>query len=558
MNNITTKPLIVQGDRTLLLEVNHPGYNEARHAISPFTELVKSPEYIHTYRMSSLSLWNAASLGWKAEKVVSILREYSQYAIPVHIEKEIISTMERFGKLELARQDGELVLRAEDGQVIEQLLSYPSIAQLVTRCIDSHSVVIPQGIRGMIKQTLMKLGYPVRDVAGYTDGEELKLSLYETPNFSLRTYQKEAVDAFYDKGSVSGGNGIIVLPCGAGKTIVGIETMVRFGMATLILTSNTTSVKQWREEIISKTTLTGDQVGIYTGEAKEVGPVTVSTYQMITHRSNADVPFPHLSLFHERNWGLIIYDEVHLLPAPVFRMTADIQAKRRLGLTATLVREDGRAEDVFSLIGPKKYELPWRMLEQQGWIATAECTEIRVPMPEKVQRLYIESGERQKFRIASENPAKTDVVRKVLTDHSDEQVLIIGQYVAQLEAIAQELKVPVITGITPHDEREKLYRMFRSKELKVLVVSRVANFAVDLPDAAVAIQISGTFGSRQEEAQRLGRILRPKKGENIARFYSLVSSDSKEEQYALKRQRFLVEQGYRYHLQIAEKPSRKI
>lgn len=541
-------PLIVQGDRTLLLEVRHPKYSEVRDALTPFAELIKSPDYIHTYRITPLSLWNAAALGFGAETVLDVLERYAKFPVPSPVQNEIAKTMSRFGQLRLFVREERLVLSATDPQVMDDILSYASIASLIEQRVNEREMIIPLAWRGVIKQSLLKLGYPVQDMAGYTDGEKVEMSLCEQRGFVLRDYQKTAVDAFYAGGSTSGGNGVIVLPCGAGKTLVGIETMVRFGMATLVLTSSTTSVKQWRSEMLARTTLTEEQVGMYTGQEKNVGPVTISTYQMITHRATDTGEYPHLSLFHERNWGLIVYDEVHLLPAPVFRMTADIQAKRRLGLTATLVREDGRADDVFSLIGPKKYELPWRQLEEQGFIASAVCTEVRVPLSGQQKAAYIGAGEREKFRIAAENPDKTPIVKDVLRQHEGEQVLIIGHYVSQLELLARELNAPLITGKTPQGEREVLYKKFRLGDIDTLVVSRVANFAIDLPDASVAVQVSGTFGSRQEEAQRLGRVLRPKKDGRTAHFYSLVSTESKEEQYAHKRQMFLVEQGYEYRL----------
>ncbi|AMA73611.1 MULTISPECIES: DNA repair helicase XPB [Aneurinibacillus] len=545
-------PLIVQADRTLLLEVRHPMYSEVRDALTPFAELVKSPDYIHTYRLTSLSLWNAAALGLRAETVLSVLNKYAKFPVPPSIREEITRTMGRFGQLQLFVRGGELVLAAAEPRIMEEIMSYVSIATLVGRQVNECEVIVPIAQRGMIKQTLLKLGFPVQDMAGYTDGERVTMALCEKRGFQLRDYQRAAVDAFYAGGSASGGNGVVVLPCGAGKTLVGIDTMVRFGMATLVLTSSTTSVRQWKNEILARTTLAEEQVGTYTSQEKQVRPVTISTYQMITHREPGSDDFPHLSLFHKRDWGLIIYDEVHLLPAPVFRMTADIQAKRRLGLTATLVREDGRADDVFSLIGPKKYELPWRQLEERGFIASAVCMEIRVPLSASLRAKYTDSGERQKFRIAAENPSKVPVVKEVLKQHQGEQILVIGHYVSQLEMVAREIQAPLITGKTPQEEREKLYRRFRCGDIPTLVVSRVANFAVDLPDASVAVQISGTFGSRQEEAQRLGRILRPKKDGRIAHFYSLVSANSKEEYYAHRRQMFLIEQGYQYNLRILE------
>ncbi|WCK56042.1 helicase-associated domain-containing protein [Aneurinibacillus sp. Ricciae_BoGa-3] len=544
------RPLIVQGDRTLLLEVNHELYKQTRSAILPFAELVKSPDYIHTYRITPLSLWNAASLGMQDEQIIETLERYSKYPIPRMLVQEIKDTVSRFGKIMMRFENNDLLLVSEDDGSMEELLSYPSFARHILRVVNPYTVAVPKQLRGLIKQSLLKLGYPVRDLSGYSSGEPLDVTLNNEEGFTPRSYQIEAVDAFYAGGSVYGGNGVVVLPCGAGKTIVGIETMARIKMDTLILTSNTTSVHQWRAEILKWTTLSPDQVGIYTGSEKEVCPVTISTYQMMTYK-NASGEFPHLDLFHRRNWGLILYDEVHLLPAPVFRMTADIQAKRRLGLTATLVREDGREEDVFSLIGPKKYELPWRILEEEGYIARASCTEIRLPLVGQERSRYMEAGERQKFRIASENSRKIPAVKNLLQRHAGEQVLIIGQYVSQMEELSHELGIPLITGRTPNAERETLYTQFRRGEISNLIVSRVANFAVDLPDASVAVQISGMFGSRQEEAQRLGRILRPKKT-NQAYFYTLVSAGSTEETYALKRQMFLIEQGYSYKVVYEE------
>lgn len=544
-------PLIVQGDLTLLLEVSHPHFPEAREAVSAFTELVKSPAYLHTYRMTPLTLWNAASLGFTEGTVTAALNKYTKFPISPRVLKEISNTMARYGKLRLLNETGCLRMECEDPNVLDQIGSYPTVAALLGGRESAHAFSLPLTHRGPIKQVLLKLGFPVQDLAGFSKGEPLLLSYKEDPNFTLRPYQKNAVDAFFSSGGLYGGNGVVVLPCGSGKTIVGLEAMVRLGMETLILTGNTTSVLQWRDEILSYTTLQENQVGIYTGFEKSPGPVTISTYQMVTYRTG-DSLYPHLDLFHRRNWGLIIYDEVHLLPAPVFRLTADLQAKRRLGLTATLIREDGREGDVFSLIGPKKYELPWRILEEKEFIAEAECMEIRVPMPRETWEKYSGSPERLKFRIASENPGKVGVIKRLLKKHPKEQVLIIGQYVSQLERLSQELDIPLITGKTTQVERENLYSRFRNRHLKALIVSRVANYAVNLPDASVAIQVSGTFGSRQEEAQRLGRILRPKEGANQAFFYTLVSEDSNEETYAHKRQMFLVEQGYSYRLQFTE------
>jgi DNA excision repair protein ERCC-3 len=545
-------PLIIQSDRTLLLEVQNPLYEEVREKIAPFAELLKSPEYIHTYRITPLSLWNAASAGMKAEEMVAILERYAKYGLPESIRKDIYDQVGRFGLLKIEADQGKLWLTAKDPLILQEVCQYKSIQKQLGDIKANDRAEIPLGARGTIKQELIKLGYPVQDLAGYAEGEALSVNLLPLTRsqqpFRLREYQARAVDAFYAEGSVYGGSGVLVLPCGAGKTIIGLAVMAKVKMETLILTTNGTSVRQWIREILDKTDLKAEDVGEYTGERKEVRPVTVATYQILTYRSNRDEQYPHLSLFNQRNWGLIIYDEVHLLPAPVFRITADIQAKRRLGLTATLVREDGREEDVFTLIGSKKAEVQWKELEQQGWIAEALCKEIRIPMESALRERYVTADLRNKYRIAAENPKKLPLIRKLLSQHEGDQVLIIGQYVEQLERIAEELQAPLITGKTPQMERDHLYQKFRTGEINRLIVSKVANFAIDLPDANVAIQVSGTFGSRQEEAQRLGRIIRPKQGENRAYFYTLVTRDSKDQDYAFKRQLFLVEQGYSYQI----------
>jgi DNA excision repair protein ERCC-3 len=543
-------PVIVQSDRTVLLEVQNPLFIEARLALSGFAELVKSPEYIHTYRITPLSLWNAAASGLGPEKVIESLSTYSKYGVPPSIVKEIDDYMKRYGLIRLEKKGDELQLVSDDPLLLADLMSYQSLQPYVEERVSPAAYRLKAYSRGLIKQELIRLGYPVQDLAGYTAGEACPVTLRETTvqgkPFSLRPYQREAVDAFYAGGAVTGGSGVLVLPCGAGKTVIGLGTICEVQAATLILTTNTTSVRQWVQELIDKTSIDPSQVGEYTGERKEVKPITVATYQILTYRNKAGEEFPHLQLLTERDWGLIIYDEVHLLPAPVFRMTAGIQAKRRLGLTATLVREDGREEDVFSLVGPKKYEMPWKALEESGWIAGARCREIRLPIEPILREAYAHASPRQKYRIAAENPRKVEVILNLLKRHEHDQVLIIGQYIDQLERVAAALEAPLITGKVPEREREALYSQFRRGEIKRLVVSKVANFAVDLPDANVAIQISGSFGSRQEEAQRLGRILRPKQGENEAHFYTLVTRDTREQEFALHRQLFLVEQGYQY------------
>ncbi|EMT54828.1 ATP-dependent helicase [Brevibacillus borstelensis AK1] len=543
-------PMIVQSDRTILLEAQHPLFNEARQALAGFAELIKSPEYIHTYRITPLSLWNAAAAHIAPEQVTEVLGTYSKYGVPSTIVREIHETMKRYGLIRLEKAADQLLLTGDDPLLLQELTSYRSISSLLEEHREEHEYPVKPYARGLIKQELIRLGYPVQDLAGYTSGEDCPVSLLPTTAsgkaFSLRGYQQEAVDAFHAAGSALGGSGVLVLPCGAGKTVIGLGALCQLQKATLILTTNTTSVRQWISELRDKTDLDPAMIGEYTGEQKEVKPVTVATYQILTYRPDAESDFPHMELFSKRDWGLIIYDEVHLLPAPVFRVTSGIQATRRLGLTATLVREDGREEDVFTLIGPKKYEMPWKVLEEQGWIAGATCQEIRLPFEAKWREAYAHAGARQKFRIAAENPRKLDVVRKLLDRHGNDRVLIIGQYVEQLEQMAQLLDIPVITGKVPEKERESLYQRFKAGDLTRLIVSKVANFAVDLPDANVAIQISGTFGSRQEEAQRLGRILRPKQKENTAHFYTLVTRDTREQEFAMNRQLFLVEQGYKY------------
>jgi len=546
-------PLIVQSDRTILLEVQNPLFSEARQALSGFAELLKSPEYIHTYRVTPLSLWNASASGFSAESIIQALLTYSKFGVPPAIVGEIQEQMSRYGMIRLEQWDDALVLVSENDLLLTELTCYKQIERYIQERLSSQAYRIPLHTRGVIKQELIKLGYPVQDVAGYTEGEPCALQLRTqtttgTP-FSLRSYQQDAVDTFYAGGSSMGGSGVLVLPCGAGKTIIGIGAIDKLQTATLILTTNATSVRQWIDELLDKTTLTADQVGEYTGQRKEVKPITVATYQILTYRPKGEnEEYPHLKLFTERDWGLIIYDEVHLLPAPIFRMTTGIQAKRRLGLTATLVREDQREEDVFTLIGPKKYDLPWKDLEEKGWIAQAVCKEIRLPIEPHLREKYAFATPQQKYRIAAENPNKAMAVQKLLERHANDRVLIIGQYLDQLQELADTLHIPLITGKVPEKERALLYQQFKEGSCKQLIVSKVANFAVDLPDANVAIQISGTFGSRQEEAQRLGRILRPKATDNTAHFYTLVTRDTREQDFALHRQLFLIEQGYRYEI----------
>ena len=547
-------PLIVQADHTILVEVDSPKYTAARDALAGFAELVKAPEHVHTYRLTPLSIWNARAAGIDAETIIASLDEFAKYAVPSNVKSEIRDYSLRYGRLKLIRDDRGLILTASDEPLAEHVSRHKHAGQfLLNRAGDVEFLIQPHQ-RGDLKQALVKAGFPAEDLAGYVEGEPLPLLLREVTRaakpFGLRNYQQNAVDAFHAGGSVRGGSGVITLPCGAGKTVVGIALMAKLQCSTLILTTGVTAARQWISEILDKTDLREDQISEYTGEtktsAKQIKPVTVATYQILTWRKKSDGEFPHLKLFDERNWGLIIYDEVHLLPAPVFRATASLQARRRLGLTATLVREDGAEDDVFALIGPKKADVPWRILEAAGWIAKANCTEIRMPMPEHIQLPYAMAPARDQFRIASENPLKIQAIRQVLRKHPGEPTLIIGMYVEQLEQLAQPLDIPVLTGTTPQKRRDEIFGAFREGKLKTIAVSKIANFAIDLPEASVAIQISGTFGSRQEEAQRLGRILRPKSGDNQAHFYTLVSRDTVEQDFSLKRQLFLCEQGYSY------------
>ncbi len=544
-------PLIVQSDGSILAEADNPLYQQARDLLLRFAELVKSPEQIHTYQMTPLSLWNAAAAGETPERIVEALARYSKYELPGTVVARIQEYMSRYGKLRLVTEEGQLVLRSDDPDLIREMAGHRRVASFILGEKDPYGLLVQPFARGAIKQALLQAGYPAEDLAGYLDGTPLPIRLRKVSRsgipFRLRPYQMASVEAFWSGGSYRGGSGVIVLPCGAGKTLVGIAVMARVQSHTLILCPNTVSVHQWIFELLDKTTLRPHQVGEYTGETKQVRPVTVTTYQMLTHRASDDGKFPHFDLFTSRNWGLIIYDEVHLLPAPIFRITAEIQARRRLGLTATLVREDGRETDVFSLIGPKRFDVPWKELESQGWIAAAECVEVRIDLPRELRALYARAGDiKHRYRLAAENPLKLHIVRRLLELHRGDRVLIIGQYLDQLERIARMVGAPIITGATSVAQREALYDRFRSGDLSVLVVSKVANFSIDLPDANVAIQVSGTFGSRQEEAQRLGRILRPKSDGRLARFYSLVTRDTKDQEFASKRQLFLTEQGYRY------------
>jgi len=547
-NNMSNPCVIVQSNMEVLLNVDSEQHHEARDAIAPFTELVKSPEHFHTYSISHLSLWNAASTGLMAEDVLERLKKYSAYEIPANVAVEITEYMQRYGILRLKLSNGNLVLESDSEPLFLELCKRKEIQGYIESFISNTAAVVSPLVRGKLKIVLTELGFPVQDIAGYVRGEPLEIEL--NSSFALRDYQKDAAQIFHASGSEKGGSGVIVLPCGSGKTIIGMAVMALVKSHTLILTPSVTAARQWIREILQKTTLTKEQVKEYSGDVKEIGQVTVATYQILTQRKRQDGEFTNFSLFESQKWGMMIYDEVHLLPAPVFRFSADMQATRRLGLTATLVREDHKETEVFSLIGPKKFDIPWRVLENQGWIAQAKCHEIRVPMDSEQRISYAVAPLREKISIAGCNPEKFDIVKNLLEKHSEEndRILIIGQYIEQLEALAKEIGVPLITGKTPNKERDRIYDSFRSGEIRILMVSKVGNFAIDLPDASVLIQISGTFGSRQEEAQRLGRVLRPKKDGRPAMFYSLVTKDSREQEFAMNRQLFLAEQGYGYEI----------
>ncbi len=534
-------PLIVQSDKTLLLEVDHPQAAEARKAIAPFAELERSPEHIHTYRLTPLGLWNARAAGHDAEQVVDALLAHSRYAVPHALLVDLAETMARYGRLRLDKHPVHgLVLSSTDRPVFEEVTRSKKVAGMLGVRIDADSVAVHPSERGNLKQALLKLGWPAEDWAGYVDGEAHAIALDET-DWTLRDYQKEAAQSFWD-----GGSGVVVLPCGAGKTLVGAAAMALAQATTLILVTNTVSARQWKHELVKRTSLTEDEIGEYSGARKEVRPVTIATYQVLTTRRKG--VYTHLDLLDARDWGLIVYDEVHLLPAPIFRMTANLQARRRIGLTATLVREDGREGDVFSLIGPKRYDTPWKDIEAQGWIAPADCVEVRVTLPEGERLAYATAEPEERYRLASCTFSKTRVAEQLVERHRGERTLVIGQYLEQLDELADHLGAPVIKGETPVKERERLFQAFRTGEIELLVVSKVANFSVDLPEAAVAIQVSGSFGSRQEEAQRLGRLLRPKADGRTARFYAVVSRDTVDADFAQNRQRFLAEQGYAYRI----------
>lgn len=534
-------PLIVQSDKTVLLEVAHPDAPKARAALAPFAELERAPEHIHTYRITPLALWNARAAGFDAEQAVDALERYSRFPVPQSLLVDVAETMARYGRLKLVKHPAHgLILEADDAAILTEVRRSKKIQPLIAKPIDDLTVPVHPSARGQIKQELTKLGWPVEDLAGYVDGESHPIALNHD-GWQLRDYQSYAAESFWE-----GGSGVVVLPCGAGKTIVGAASMAQAQTTTLILVTNTVAGRQWRDELLRRTTLTPEEIGEYSGERKEIRPVTIATYQVVTRKTKGE--YRALELFDSRDWGLIIYDEVHLLPAPVFRMAADLQSRRRLGLTATLVREDGREDDVFSLIGPKRYDAPWKELEMAGYIATAECVEVRTTLTDEERLTYATAETRERYRLAACSAGKLKVVDKLLAQHAGQQTLIIGAYVDQLEEIAQRIGAPLVDGKTTTKKREQAFQAFRDGEISTLVVSKVANFSIDLPEAAVAIQVSGTFGSRQEEAQRLGRLLRPKTDGAEAVFYTVVARDTLDAEYAMHRQRFLAEQGYAYRL----------
>jgi len=538
-------PLIVQSDKTLLLEVDHPRAGDCRKAIAPFAELERSPEHVHTYRLTPLGLWNARAAGHDAEQVVDTLLTFSRYSVPHALLVDIAETMARYGRLRLEKHPVHgLVLASTDRPVLEEVLRAKKVAGMLGNRIDDDTVAVHPSERGNLKQALLKLGWPAEDFAGYVDGEAHAIKLAED-GWTLRPYQAEAAESFWH-----GGSGVVVLPCGAGKTLVGAAAMAHAQATTLILVTNTVSARQWKDELVRRTSLTEDEIGEYSGTVKEIRPVTIATYQVLTTRRKG--VYPHLELLDARDWGLIVYDEVHLLPAPIFRMTADLQARRRIGLTATLVREDGREGDVFSLIGPKRYDAPWKDIEAQGWIAPADCVEVRVTLPSADRLVYATAEPEERYRLASCAREKVGVVERLVRKHEGAPTLVIGQYLEQLHELADDLDAPVISGETPVKEQQRLFEAFRSGELRLLVVSKVANFSIDLPSAEVAIQVSGSYGSRQEEAQRLGRLLRPGRDGKVAHFYTVVSRDTVDADFAANRQRFLAEQGYAYRIVDAD------
>ena len=539
-------PLIVQSDMTLLLEVNHPLFNEISTQVSHFAELIKNLEHLNAYNITSLSIWNSASSGFQLKKILDTLKKYTRYPIPSSVIKQITQISERYGKIHITKDLNQYFVETDEEILMLELRNTKSIKQYLEQKITDTKYLIKPMSRGLIKMELINLGYPAQDIAGYVDGAPLSFKL--APSLNIRDYQKASVNNFYSDKQEKGGSGVIVLPCGSGKTIVGILAMEKCQSHTLILTTNVIASKQWKSELLNKTSLKESQIAEYNGSHKEIADVTIATYQILSYREKKNKEFKHFDLFEERRWGLIIYDEVHLLPAPLFRLCANVQATRRLGLTATLIREDNKEKDVFSLIGPQKYNLPWKQLESQGWIATAHCSEVRIPIDPNIKMKYVIASIRDKNKIAATNPYKTEIVKRLLKKHTDANVIIIGQYIDQLKELQKELQLPLIMGVTPNAERLSILEDFRQQKIKTIILSKVGNFAIDLPNANILIQISGAFGSRQEEAQRLGRLLRPNPKENRSEFYSIITQDTREQDFAMNRQLFLVEQGYDYSI----------
>ncbi len=547
------QPLIVQGDGTILLDVQAYDFEYIRNFMLSFAELIKSPEYIHTYKITSVSLWNAASLKYEAKSIIDFLKKYSAYELPKNIIYQINDNIEKYGRVKIIKENDKYFIVSEDSSIITEVANYKHTEKYIKGVFDANKLEIDGAYRGHIKLALINLGYPVEDLAGYKNGKPFNFKFRDTMKsngkpFVIREYQREAVDVYYANGEPQGGAGVVTLPCGSGKTIIGIAAMEKMQTHTLIITTGVTACKQWKNEILDKTDIEEEFIGEYNGSTKEIKPITIATYKILTYRKDKKSPFLHFDLFFQKDWGFIVYDEVHLLPAPIIKLTSEIQSMRRIGLTATLVREDGLEKDVFCLIGPKKFDMPWRDLEKKNFISEAYCYDVRIPLHKSQRDDYIISSDRTKFRIASENKLKFEVVEKLLEKAKNKNVLIIGQYLSQLEEMKVKTGFTIITGKTSQTDRDIIYTKFKKGEIKTLIVSKVANFAIDLPDAEVLIQISGTFGSRQEEAQRLGRILRPKKGLNKSFFFSIITSDTKEEDFGHKRQLFLTEQGYHYEI----------
>lgn len=541
---------IVQGDRSVLLEVDHPAYEHSRQVLARFAEIEKSPEHVHTYRLSDLALWNAASAGMTSREVLEGLRHISRFELPSIVVHEIETVLARHGVCSLHDHRGtsdKLRLSVRDAFVRDRLAADRHAGKLLTACPDGF--LLETADRGVIKQALLGLGYPVDDRAGLVAGAAHPIAV-DRSSLTPYAYQNASVRAFVDSGS----HGVVVLPCGAGKTVVAMLAMEALSVRTLIIASGREASHQWRRELVQKTNLKISEVALYQADKKDVGPVTITTYAMLARKGGAGpTKHAHFDRLATEPWGLVVYDEVHLLPAPVFRLTAELQARRRLGLTATLVREDGRSGDVFALIGPKRYDVPWRELEKSGHIASATCFEVRLPLPAALELRYATAELRDQPRIAGENPLKLRALVDLAERHAGDRLLVLGSYLAPLAEAGRLLECPVVTGETPHADRERAYADFRAGRVRRLVLSRVGNFAIDLPEANVLIQLSGTMGSRQEEAQRLGRVLRPKPGG--ATFYSLVTRDTVEQANALHRQLFLTEQGYRYFIEDWVEPS---